>query len=151
MGFLEIPQSLHPSLKCFGTLFFFSPARQTLHLAPATPSVLKRKPSTFHSSQEWGYFHRSAADVPAWIRSPAEIMGHGLSPCPPWHLSSNTDRAGMHGSPSSNIGTGWKSLARSSESGWECRVGWWWQVGRWRGWRNGTRNLKCQCRSSSVP
>lgn len=108
-SFLKISQSLHPSLKCFGTLFF-STARQTLHLAPATPSVfLKRKPSTFHSLQEWGYFHRSAADVPAWTQSPAEIMGQGLSPCPPGtchltqtglactaHLPQTLERAGNH-------------------------------------------------------
>lgn len=31
---------------------------------------------------EWGYFHRFALRVPAWIRIQAEIMGHGLSLCP---------------------------------------------------------------------
>lgn len=67
--------------------------------------------------QKWDYFHRSAVDDPARIRSMTEIMGLGLSPAPPRLLSSTRRGPARMAPPFSNIASGWKSAARSWESG----------------------------------
>lgn len=81
-------------------------------LCSDTSLSLKVKSSTLHSLQNDSFFYWAAVDVPAWIRSHTEIMGHGPSLCP-MAVVIHRDRTGVHGSFSS-IGSGRKSLLASS-------------------------------------